>query len=83
MELYEIAAWGLFALIFAFLGMVLGATWKQMEGEARKAGVLRASSRRHDGMRGARALSDPDRIPGAPRDRERARGARRLRRPRG
>ena len=29
MELYEIVAWGLFALIFAFLGMVLGATWKQ------------------------------------------------------
>jgi hypothetical protein len=41
MELYEIAAWAMFALIFAFLGMVLGATWKQMENEARAAGVLR------------------------------------------
>ena len=38
MELYELAAWALFALIFAFLGMVLGATWKQMEDEARDAG---------------------------------------------
>ena len=38
MELYEIAAWAMFALIFAFLGMVLGATWKQMENEAKAAG---------------------------------------------
>ena len=41
MELAELVAWGLFALIFAFLGMVLGATWKQMHDEARAAGVIR------------------------------------------
>jgi hypothetical protein len=45
MELYEVVAWALFALIFAFLGMVLGATWKQMESEARDAGVVRERRR--------------------------------------
>jgi hypothetical protein len=41
MELYEVVAWALFALIFAFLGMVLGATWKQLESEAQDAGIVR------------------------------------------
>jgi hypothetical protein len=40
MELAELIAWILFALIFAFLGMVLGATWKQVQEEAREAGVI-------------------------------------------
>ena len=33
--------WVVFALIFVWLGMVLGATWRQMEGEAERAGVVR------------------------------------------
>jgi hypothetical protein len=49
MELSELIAWILFALIFAFLGMVLGATWKQVEREAQDAGVVkRPHERRHD-----------------------------------
>ena len=68
MELYEIAAWALFALIFAFLGMVLGATWKQMENEAKAAGVIRrragASGRgRIRGVRRARARAPEERRP--------------------
>jgi hypothetical protein len=57
MEVYEIVAWGLFALIFAFLGMVLGATWKQMENEAKAAGVIRSRGGGTSGrgrIRGAR-----------------------------
>lgn len=50
MELYELIAWVLFALIFAFLGMVLGATWKQVEREAHEAGVVK----HHDERRGER-----------------------------
>ena len=41
MELAELIAWILFALIFAFLGMVLGATWKQMEREAHASGLVK------------------------------------------
>jgi hypothetical protein len=40
-ELAELVAWGMFALIFAFLGMVLGATWKQIEREAHDAGLVK------------------------------------------
>lgn len=50
MELAELVAWGLFAVIFAFLGMVLGATWKQMESEARASGLVKhADDRRREG----------------------------------
>jgi hypothetical protein len=41
MGLAELVAWILFALIFAFLGMVLGATWKQVEREAHDAGLVK------------------------------------------
>jgi hypothetical protein len=52
-ELADLVAWGLFAVIFAFLGMVLGATWKQMEREAHDAGLVkhpheRSTDRRAD-----------------------------------
>lgn len=65
MELYELVAWALFALIFAFLGMVIGATWKQMESEAREAGLI----------------TDRGLTRGARRARARARAERRRRRP--
>jgi hypothetical protein len=49
-ELAELVVWGLFAVIFAFLGMVLGATWKQIEREAHAAGVVKhAEDRREEG----------------------------------
>ncbi len=73
MELYEIAAWAMFALIFAFLGMVLGATWKQMENEAKAAGAIR----RRDGASGRW------RIRGVRRVRARAQEVRRRRRRQG
>jgi hypothetical protein len=60
MELYEIAAWAMFALIFAFLGMVLGATWKQMQDEAKAAGLLSARSQTRDARR-ARARARAER----------------------
>ena len=41
MGLAELVAWVVFALIFAFLGMVLGATWKQVEREAHESGVVK------------------------------------------
>jgi hypothetical protein len=36
-----IVAFGVFALIFTWLGMVLGATWRTMQEEARDAGLVR------------------------------------------
>jgi hypothetical protein len=36
-----IVAFVVFALIFTWLGMVLGATWKTMQDEAREAGLVR------------------------------------------
>lgn len=41
MSLAAILAFAMFALIFAWLGVVLGATWRSMQDEAREAGVLR------------------------------------------
>ena len=84
MELYELVAWALFALIFAFLGMVIGATWKQMEGEAREAGLIeRRRSPHHPAGVGAAkgAVSGRGLTRGARRARARAREVRRRRRP--
>jgi hypothetical protein len=36
-----VAAFAVFALIFVWLGMVLGATWRTMQDEARDAGLVR------------------------------------------
>jgi hypothetical protein len=36
-----IVAFVVFALIFTWLGMVLGATWRTMQEEAREAGLVR------------------------------------------
>lgn len=66
MELYEVVGWAFFALIFVFVGMVLGATWKQVEAEARDAGLVNGRGSPRD----------------ARRARERARAARPRRRPR-
>ena len=41
MTLAAIVAFGVFALIFTWLGMVLGATWRTMQEEAREAGLVR------------------------------------------
>jgi hypothetical protein len=41
MSLAAIVAFGVFALIFVWLGMVLGATWRTMREEAQDAGLVR------------------------------------------
>jgi hypothetical protein len=49
MGLAELIAWIVFALIFAFIGMVLGATWKQIESEAHASGLVKhAEDRRQE-----------------------------------
>jgi len=68
METAELIAWVVFALIFVWLGMVLGATWRQMEGEAERAGVVRP---RHLRSRRFKARWDSLR---SPRDARKARG---------
>ena len=40
MELAALVAWIVFALIIGWLGLVLGATWRSMQDEAREAGLL-------------------------------------------
>ena len=81
METAELIAWVVFALIFIWLGMVLGATWRQMEGEAERAGVVRPRR-----FRTRRFMARRDGPP-SPRDaetgRERAPEGRRPRRRRG
>ena len=41
MSAAAIVAFILFALIFTWLGIVLGATWRTMQDEAREAGLVR------------------------------------------
>jgi len=78
METAELIAWVVFALIFVWLGMVLGATWRQIEGEAERAGVVRPRRFR---SRRFKARWDDLRSPRDVRlDRARAREARRRRR---
>ena len=78
METAELIAWVVFALIFVWLGMVLGATWRQMEGEAERAGVVRPRRLR---SRPFKARWERPRSPGDDwRDRARRREARRKRR---
>ena len=62
-------AWIVFALLFTVLGLVLGATWKQVTSEAKEAGVIRKSA------------GEPDQA--ERRAREQARAQRRRRHPRG
>jgi len=43
MELADLVGWIVFALLFTVLGLVLGATWKQITSEAKEAGVITRS----------------------------------------
>ena len=69
MEFADLIGWIVFALLFTVLGLVLGATWKQITSEAKEAGVIRESA--SEWPRSAR------------RAREREREERSRRRPRG
>ena len=78
METAELIGWAVFALLFIWLGMVLGATWRQMEGEAERAGVVRP---RHLRSRRFKARWDSLRSPqDARKARAQAREERRRRR---
>jgi len=68
MELGELVGWIVFALLFTVLGLVLGATWKQIMSEAKDAGVIRES------------VSEWPRSARKARERERAERSRRRRR---
>lgn len=78
METAELIAWIVFAVIFIWLGMVLGATWRQVEGEAERAGVVRPRRfrTRRFKARWDGPPSPPDAVKGperAPEDRRRRR----------
>ena len=81
METADLIAWAVFALIFLWLGLVLGATWRQIEGEAERAGVVRP--RRLRARRFKARWGDPPSPEAQTEQRARTRARRRLRRPRG